>query len=194
MSVNVPPEWGRRGVSPMGAMRSADRTFLQNALTAVEQLVRNTAYGKPRGYEAAATWVFDPPAIQTRLSESYQFGLSMWCPTIKRAVDGSPAVVINFNPNPQRWSEGDRPLLDERGDRLYTQRLATQALFGSTATFDGQYVLYTSGDASPTLPVSREEFLRALIFTLERDAKDRRRQDAGVPGVDGTGGRQEEGP
>ena len=170
MSVNVPPEWGRPGVSPMGAMRSADRTFLQNTLTAVEQLVRNTAYGRPRGYEAAATWVFDPPTSQTRLSE-YQFGLSMWCPTIKRAVDGSPAVVINFNPNPQRWSEGDRPMLDERGDRLYTQRLSTQALFGSTATFDGRYVLYTSGDESPTLPVSREEFLRALIFTLERDAK-----------------------
>lgn len=55
------------------------------------------------------------------------------------------------------------------------ERVRTTTLFGATATFgrfheepsEGLYVLFTAGGQSPTLPVSREEYLRAMIFTLE---------------------------
>jgi hypothetical protein len=48
-------------------------------------------------------------------------------------------------------------------------------LFGSTATYghleapnsEGIFILFTSGGASPTISVTREEYLRAVILSLE---------------------------
>jgi hypothetical protein len=86
------------------------------------------------------------------------------------------------------WSESDRPLLDEKGDGLYLERVRTPALFGSTATYGrlqeenttGLYVLFTRAGASPTLPVTREEYLRAMIFTLEGTNQEKVKATAAV--------------
>jgi hypothetical protein len=66
-------------------------------------------------------------------------------------------------------------LRDEKGDGLYHERLRMAPLFGATATFgpaeqettERLIVLFTPDGESPTVPVTREEYLRASIFTLE---------------------------
>jgi hypothetical protein len=73
------------------------------------------------------------------------------------------------------WSLGDRPMVDENGTGMYTERARTPTLFDASATFghfqeengEGFYVLFAPAGQSPTLPVTREEYLRAMIFTLE---------------------------
>lgn len=83
-------------------------------------------------------------------------------------------IIIWFNPNPKEWTSGD-VMRDENGDGFYLERPRSPTRFGSTATFgefekentEGLFVLFTASGVSPTLPVSREEYLRAMIFTLE---------------------------
>ena len=53
--------------------------------------------------------------------------------------------------------------------------MRSEPLFGSTAAYghfeelnsEGIFLLFTTGGESPTIPVTREEYLRAVIFTLE---------------------------
>jgi hypothetical protein len=79
------------------------------------------------------------------------------------------------------WSEGDRPMLDEAGDGLYFERLRTEKLLGASSGYghleevngEGLYLLFTSNGESPTLPATREEYLRAMIFTLEGRNQER---------------------
>jgi hypothetical protein len=168
---------GPRGVSSGSASlpgHAEDRREIERVLGVAEQLVLKTVYGSPRGYFAFPHFNYDLPANRTRLG-AYSFAYAMFCPT-RAAVggDGQGGVEITFNPYPQLWSESDRPMLDERGDRIYTERIRKPAQFGSTFTYGdfddvqdvGLRVLFTAGGESPTLPVTREEYLRALIFTV----------------------------
>jgi hypothetical protein len=172
-------EWFPRGVSKSESSppSAADRATIAATLTAVEALVRNTVLGTPRGYEIQPWWVYDTPVSRSRLSQ-YYLRVSLWCPSRASGTEPSPTLEITFNPDPVRWSEGDRPMLDEKGDGLYFERVRTATRFGAVATYgdfdenkridtQGLFVLFTAGGESPTLPVSREEYLRAMIFTLE---------------------------
>ncbi len=171
-------EWFPRGVikgpDPVSA---ADRAFIESRLASIEGLVRKTVFGTPQGYEAAPGWNYSAPLNRTRLSR-YSFNLAIWCPTVKATGgDGAMAINVAINPDPQLWSESDRPRRDVNGDAIYLNRVRTANQFGSTAMFgdlnlegitsEGAWVLFTAGDESPTLPVSREEYLRMLIFEVE---------------------------
>jgi hypothetical protein len=141
-------------------------------LSAAEAIARNTTHGKPRGFTVTPTWNYSAGVAPGWL-RAYQFWaiISHNCRTYDES--GSDITIV-FNPGPMSWSEGDRPMLDENGEGLYTERLRGKPMFGALATFgdfdrgdtEGFRLLFTNGQ-SPTRPVSREEYLRAWIFNVE---------------------------
>ena len=153
-------------------------------LKAAEEVVRTTNYGSPRGFAVRPWWGYSGPMRDRRgwghgnptrnPIRSYEYATIVHHACAKNEEFGS-GITITFNPDPQSWSESDRPLLDENGDALYSERPRKEPVFGSTSTYgvfgvtnaEGLYVLFTSGGESPTLPVTREEYLRAIIFSLE---------------------------
>jgi hypothetical protein len=172
-------EWWPRAVSrsETNPASAVDGAAIGATLAAAEALVRNTVLRTPRGYEIQPSWVYNTPGNRSRLSE-FQMRIGLWCPTKASGTEPSPTLEITFNPDPIRWSEGDRPIRDEKSDALYFERVRTATRFGAVATYgdfdenkrvdtQGLFVLFTTGGESPTLPVSREEYLRAMIFSLE---------------------------
>jgi hypothetical protein len=167
-------EWRPRGFRGARPTAAAERTSIESTLSAAEAIARKTAYGRPRGFTVTPTWQYGDASEGVRL-RTFQFWsiISHHC---NRYDESGADIVLVFNPHPQFWSEGDGPtLLDENGDGLYTERLRAAALFGATATFgssEGEVskrvlALFTTGGESPTLPVTREEYLRAIILDLE---------------------------
>ena len=156
-------------------MSAADRTAIETTLAAVEQTIRKTPFGTPRGYEARSKWMYNAPPDRTRLS-SYAFQLNLWCPSIKASFgEGEPGLTVFINPSPGEWSVGAASARDDKGIAIYFERVHSATRFGSIATFGefeeangtGLRVLFTRGDVSPTLPVSREEYLRHMIWEVE---------------------------
>lgn len=152
---------------------AAERAAIELKLTAAEALVRNTPYAAPRGFAVKPGFSYHSEGNRTQL-DTYALDILVYL-RCSKYDERSAAVSFTFNPSPQAWSMGDRPMLDERGDGLYFERPRTETLFGATATYgrfhepnsEGLYLLFTTGGESPTLPVTREEYLRAMIFTLE---------------------------
>jgi len=150
-----------------------DRARIESKLGSAEALVRKTPYATPRGFAVRPAWGYDGTPDRSRLS-AYELSIVVHLRCSKYDEHGSD-LTFAFNPNPQAWSESDRPMPDERGDGLYYERARSEPLFGSIATYghfqeensEGVYILFTANGESPTLPVTREEYLRALIFSVE---------------------------
>ena len=171
---DVVPWWPRANFTDGSkTLTPAERATVEARLGAVEGLMRKSPYATPRGFAVRPTFSIHEMTNRTQL---YPHGFDLV--TFRRCSkydEHGADITVNVNPDPMAWSEGDRPMLDERGDGLYTERVRTPALFGATATFgqfqqentEGLFVLFTTGGQSPTLPVTREEYLRAMIFTLE---------------------------
>jgi hypothetical protein len=167
-------EWRPRVAAYLeDGLRAADRAVIESTLGPVEALVRKTAYGTPRGFWVRPWWGHVNRPDASRLLP-YNLAISTFL-RCNKSDEHAPAMEFIFNPNPQSWSEGDRPMRDEHGDGLYFNRVRTETLFGATATYghfeeentSGLAVLFTAGGVSPTIPVAREAYLRAMIFTLE---------------------------
>jgi hypothetical protein len=154
-------------------LNAAERATVVAQLGAVEALMRKTPYATPRGFAVRPVFGYHEIADSDELYP-YEFALVTFSRCSKYDEHGAD-IMVDFNPDPMAWSESDRPMPDEGGDGLYMERIRAATLFGATATFgrfheensEGLYVLFTAGGRSPTLPVSREEYLRAMIFTLE---------------------------
>jgi hypothetical protein len=176
--------WWPRFVGRSEELTPAERAVVAANLKAAEDVVRKTNYGMPRGFAVTPSWSYGGPLrgqgswghgnpTQNPLW-SYEYATVVHHACSKYEEFGY-ALAIAFNPDPQSWSESDRPLLDENGDALYSERPRKEPLFGSTATYgqfavvnsEGLRVLFTSGGESPTVPVTREAYLKAMIFTLE---------------------------
>lgn len=170
---NEVTEWRLRGFRSQPPTAVAQRASIQSTLSAAEAIARKTAYGRPRGFTVTPTWQYgDETGVWLRTFQFWAI-ISHDC---NRYDESGADIVFVFNPHPQSWSEGDGPVLrDENGDGLHLERIRSEPLFGATATFgpaEGEttervLVLFTTGGESPTLPVTREEYLRAMIFTLE---------------------------
>jgi hypothetical protein len=178
----VVPWWPRFNAN-VGAntLTAAERATVEARLAAVEALVRKSPYGTPRGF-AVQPW-FSIHAITTRTElYPYEF-LADTKNRCSKYDEGQAHLVVQFNPDPMSWSSGAQPFIDERGDSLYMERPRRAALFGATATFGGFheentntsafFLLFTTAGESPTLPVSREEYLHYKIF--EHEGKDQQK-------------------
>jgi len=141
-----------------------------------EGLIRKiSGYANPQGFELLPWWSYPVPAVhdRNRLKE-YSLDFTVFVPSRRANPDGSGGFGIFFNPS--FTSIADVSVAEEEnGGRLYLERERGTPVHGATITysvFDAQdvetfRVLFTSGDQMPFLPVTREEFLRAQIFTLE---------------------------
>ena len=176
--------WWPRTLNSSTDFTPAERAIANANLKAVEDVVRKTNYGMPRGFAVRPSWGYGGrkhgerswgPGNPTRNPiRDYGFAAIVYHACSKYDEYGY-VINIAFNPEPQAWSEGDRALLDENGDALYVEAPRKEPMFGSTATYgvfgvtnaEGLTVVFTSGGESPTIPVTREEYLRAQIFTLE---------------------------
>jgi hypothetical protein len=175
---DVVPWWPRRMFTAGGdTLTGADRKAVEARLGAVEALMRKTPYATPRGFAVAPAFAYHQITDRTTLYP-YEFFLGVFLLCSKYDEHGAD-IVFSFNPDPRAWSMANQ-FTDERGDTLYVERPRREPLFGSIATFGGFheensntaafYLLFTAGGESPTLPVSREEYLRYKIF--EHEGKD----------------------
>lgn len=162
---------------------AADKTAIEAELIAVEGIMRKTPYATPRGFAVRPSFAYHDITSRNQLY-SYSFLLVVFLRCNKYDEHGADIDVM-FNPDPQEWSQGDRPMRDDRGDALYAEDVRTETLFGATATFGrfheenvegGFSVLFTAGGESPTLPVTREEYLRFRIF--EHEGRDQEKLKA----------------
>ena len=185
--------WWPRGSGGSKEFTTAEKTTMDANLKAAEEIVRKTNYGAPRGFAVRPWWGYSGPRRDERgwghgnptrnPIRSYEYATIIHHACARHEEFGS-GITITFNPDPQSWSESDRPLLDENGDALYYERVRSEPLFGSTATYgqfavvnsEGLRVLFTSGGESPTVPVTREAYLKAMIFTLEGKDQEKVRE------------------
>ena len=176
--------WWPRGSGGNRQVTAAERAIGDPNLLAAEEIVRKTSYGTPRGFAVRPLWGYSDLMTKSRSwghgnptrnpLRSYAY-LTLIFHGCARGDEYGSGITIVFNPDPLSWSEGDRSALDENGDGLYYERVRSEPLFGSTATYghfaelngEGIFVLFTVGGESPTVPVTREEYLRAVIFGLE---------------------------
>ena len=166
--------WRPRRIGDIGSktLTAAERATVDARLEAVEGLMRKSPYARPRGFAVLPFFSIHEITNRTQL---YAYGFNLLAYRYCSMYEVAAHLLLDFNPSPMVWSEGDRPMLDEGGDALYTERVRTPTLFGATAMFgrfqeentEGLFVLFTTDGMSPTLPVTREEYLRAMIFTFE---------------------------
>ena len=176
--------WWPRFEGGSRTFTAAQKAAMDVNIKAAEDIVRKTNYGTPRGFAVVPAWSYADPERNPRSwghgnptrnpTRSYEFAavIKHGC---SRHDEYGAGIIVSFNPDPQSWSEGDRPTLDENGDALYHERVRSEPLFGSTATYghfeelnsEGIFLLFTSNGESPTIPVTREAYLRAVIFSLE---------------------------
>jgi hypothetical protein len=180
------PGWHPREFFTDGRISAADRAIIEKNLAAAEALVvRIAGYATPRGFEVTPWWAFHPARSRDRLHD-YQMQIHVHNPTKKAAGGGwSPALKIHFNPSVAQLSVGGTR--EESGQSIYSERPRSSVAYGATAVYGtfGEVnapemnVLFTSHDESPMLPVSRERYLRAVIFELEgNDPEELKRHKA----------------
>jgi hypothetical protein len=179
------PGWHPREFFTDDRTSAADRPIIERNLAAVEALVvRSAGYATPRGFEVTPWWAFRSAKSRGRLQD-YQIQIKAHVPTRKAAGGGwSSALGVHFNPDVRQLTVGDAK--DENGS-IYFERPRSELAHGATAVYGtfgetnapGLHVLFTSRDESPTLPVSRERYLRAMIFEFEgNDPEELKRQQA----------------
>jgi hypothetical protein len=180
------PGWHPRELFTDDRTSAADRAIIQKNLAAAEALVTRVAgYATPRGFEVTPWWAFHSAKSRDRL-RNYQIQIHAHTPTKKAAAAGFlSALNIHFNPTVSHLSIGEAR--EENGQSIYFERPRSSAAYGATAVYGtfgetnapGLNVLFTSHNQSPTLPVSRERYLRAVIFELEgNDPEELKRQKA----------------
>lgn len=170
----VTPWWPRAAFTDGSrSLTASERKTVEARLTAVEALMRKTPYATPRGFAVRPAFEYHEITDRTQLY-SYGFSLVTFARCNKYDEHGAD-ITVTFNPDPMAWSLSDRPMLDEAGDGLYVERVRAPAILGAAATF-GRFqeenspsflLLFTPGNLSPTRPVTREEYVRAMIFTFE---------------------------
>jgi hypothetical protein len=166
-----------------------DRAIIEANLAAAEALVvKSEGYATPRGFEITPWWAYATARSRDRLS-IYQMQIHAHVPSRKASAGGQTSTLdIIFNPDPPLCDAGTQK--DEDGQPLYFEPPRAAAMHGATAVYGtfgepntvGLCVLFTSGGESPLLPVSRERYLRALIFEFEgKDQEELKRQKAMAP-------------
>ena len=178
--------WWPRVILDAGAktLSAAERRTVETRLAALEALPRKTNYATPRGFAVRPVFSIHEIRTRTELYE-YSFHISTFDKCSKYDEHGAD-LVFQVNPDPISWSMGSQPDIDERGDKIYVERPRREALHGSTATFGGFhedntntsafFLLFTTADEPPVLPLSREEYVRFKIF--QHEGKDQARLKA----------------
>ena len=171
--------WLPRGEAAFETPPAADRSIIAPNLIAAEAIVKKTSFAVTHGFDLRPMWNpgYDASHSRDHLGR-YMVSFEAFCPSASADGDGTMPLAIIFNPNLDDFTEHAAPAVtDAHGDRLFLERERSETRFGATAVF-GNYgdgltaekpmlVLFTAGGESPTLPVSREEYLRARILFVD---------------------------
>lgn len=150
---------------------AAERASMDPHLEATEALVRKTSYGMPRGFTIRPAWTYgDKP--DARMLRQFGFAAVVFLECNRFDEHGSD-FTVEFNPRPREWTANSLP--DENDDTLYVEFPHSEPLHGAIATFGhleepngiGLRILFSSTGEPPMLPVTREEYLRAVILSIE---------------------------
>ena len=165
-----PPRWYQDARKSIG---QSERAAIEAKQASVESLVHNATSVSSPEFAYGDYWSYgDPPPRNQVRSYGYYAASFIRCHRVN--VHGAD-FIVQFNPRPMAWSEGDRPMPDENGDGLFTERSRSETQFGSFATFgvfhqensEGIFILFAAPGESPTIPVTREEYIKALLFNAE---------------------------
>lgn len=152
----------------------AQQAMLQSRLEQIERLVlRVPEISRPVGFEVQPQFEASAGPHGELISSSYALGI--YVPS-KALNDGCPCLQVFVNPPPERIHPWDqRPkVLDEQGDAVYLEEQVAEPRPGATLVYGRispdertfYVVLLTSGGASPFLQVTREQYLKTLIWEL----------------------------
>ena len=164
--------WPRSYVDVVNPISAADRAVIETTLGPAEALVRNTVFGKPRGFEVVPWWQYDGPRARNRLSE-FRLEIQLQCPTKANGKEHPADVEMIFNPNPLRWSQGDRPILDENGDGLYFERARTAGMSARRSRGKDCLTRYIMGSGMAANLLKAEYFLPEVVNALLKEKRMR---------------------
>ena len=176
----VTPGWYAR-TQQLNDPPRGDRAIMERNLAAAERLITSTTgYARPRGFEGRPHWASSSPAVPGGL-RTYSTQVLVYVPAWGSARN--PYATIFFNPELGQVSDG--AVKNESGEYYYHERPRSPAAYGTKFVYgtfgvpnSSLLVLFTAHDQDPMLPVSREEYLRALIHQLDA-GKSRAVQSAG---------------
>jgi len=178
----VRPGWYAR-TQALNDPPASERAIIDRNLTAAERLITSTTgYARPRGFEGRPHWASSPPTVPGGL-RTYWAQVLVYVPAWGSSARNGYARIY-FNPELGQVSDG--VVKDETGEYYYRERPRSPAEYGTRFVYgkfgvpnSSLFVLFTANDQDPTLPVSREEYLRALIHGLD-DEKSKVVQAAGT--------------
>jgi hypothetical protein len=153
---------------------AAQRAILKSRLEQIERLVlRVPEISRPVGFEVQPQFEASAGPDGELISSSYALGI--YVPS-KALNEGCLCLQVFVNPRPESLHPWDqRPkILDEHGDAVYLEEQVAEPRPGSTLVYGRisphertfYVVLLTSGGASPFLEVTREQYLKTLIWEL----------------------------
>jgi hypothetical protein len=157
---------------------AADQAIMRRNLMAAEQLMtRTSGYANPSGFESVAGGRVQASSGPRDVRE-YWVEMGSYVPTRAAAGGATNASAwIRFNPSFGFLAEG--AITSETGEVYYNEFPRSERDYGATAVYGkfGEFnnalmVLFTAGDREPMQPVTREEFLRAQIHSLAKDAAE----------------------
>lgn len=169
--------WWPRQVD-LNDVPAADQAIMRRNLMAAEQLMtRTSGYANPIGFESVAAWRVQASSGPHDVRE---YWVEMGSYVSTRAAAGgatNASAWIRFNPSFGFLAEG--AITSETGEVYYNEFPRSERDYGATAVYGkfGEFnnalmVLFTAGDREPMQPVTREEFLRAQIHSLAKDAAE----------------------
>lgn len=154
---------------PTAAERAAAMTTLDEIQRVLEQVPE---LGKARGFELERHIFGGTLSFGERGVLTYSWFLVFYRES--KAVPQEPPLCIEVHVNASRGA-----LIDETGKAFFIEQVIGEPIPGATIVYEGLrwdtptadrrpgYVTLTSRGAFPWLPVSREEYLRALIYLEE---------------------------
>jgi hypothetical protein len=172
---SVRPAWRAEYPPALGElMTAAERAAAMATLAEIERILwRVPELARPRGFEVLKQEFGGSTPLGERGVLEYGYYLWFFVPSKAIAGDGPKCITVTVN------HPGPAHLVDESGRGLIIEKeigvpkpgatIAHEGLRWDTPTADRQpgYNTFTPRGVSPWLPVTREQYLRALILTEE---------------------------
>jgi hypothetical protein len=168
------PGWHPREVYADADVPPAQVPFIEKNLAAVEALVAGTAgYAAPHGFEVTPRWSYSAGSAPDQLT-TYWLSIHVHVPTKEMAAGGYVQTVqIIFNPRLEDFTDSGT-LHSEDGQIYRNEFPRAEPILGATVVWGsfGQIntpplqALFTADGELPMLPISREQYLTAMIFEL----------------------------
>jgi hypothetical protein len=167
------PRWANHYPPSLGLATAAERVSAMTTLNEIQRVLEQVPeLGKARGFELeqyafGGTLHFGERGVLT-----YHWFLVFYRES--KAVPQEPPRCIEVHVNASRGA-----LFDETGKAFFIEQVIGEPIPGATIVYEGLrwdtptaehrsgYVTLTSRGAFPWLPVSREEYVRALIYLEE---------------------------